>query len=191
MYASHDSRIEKANQFANQYLDTIIQMRNKGMGLREIAAEMNAYGYVTRRGSPWTDQTVRQMLKRMKQSVGDAERNLQSGRALKKNADDFAQKFFPLINEMKAHGMNLSEIADKLNAEGYVSRRGAAWTYHSVGEILKRMKELAPQKESIPPVRKLKDEVFGQIQPPQKHPQSRPHEPETRFIGWRSVVTRR
>jgi hypothetical protein len=34
------------------------------MGLRAMAAELNANGHTARHGGPWTDQTVRQLLKR-------------------------------------------------------------------------------------------------------------------------------
>jgi hypothetical protein len=50
------------------------------------------------------------------------------------------------------------------------------------------MKELMPEKETPPEVHKLQNEVFGQNQPQSKPV---PHEPETRFLGWNAVVSRR
>lgn len=57
-------RKEKADEYAKQFLPLIVEMQRKGLGMIEIAKEMNALGHKSRRGGPWTDQTVRMMLKR-------------------------------------------------------------------------------------------------------------------------------
>lgn len=57
-------RKEKADEYAKQFLPLIVEMQHRGIGMIEIAKEMNALGHKSRLGGPWTDQTVRQMLKR-------------------------------------------------------------------------------------------------------------------------------
>jgi hypothetical protein len=61
---AHQRCIVAADLFARRFLPMLLKMQQHGMGLREIAAEMNARGYTSRRDGPWTDQTIRQMLKR-------------------------------------------------------------------------------------------------------------------------------
>lgn len=53
-----------ADTFALKFRSIIMQMQQDGMGLSEIAKNLNASGHVARRGGAWTDQTVRQVLKR-------------------------------------------------------------------------------------------------------------------------------
>jgi hypothetical protein len=61
---AHHGSTKAADRFARRFLPILLDMQKKGMGLREIAREMNARGYTTRRGCCWTDQAVRQVLKR-------------------------------------------------------------------------------------------------------------------------------
>ena len=61
--------IKAADRFARRFLPLLLDMQKKGMGLREIAREMNARGYATRRGGCWTDQAVRQVLKRRRNII--------------------------------------------------------------------------------------------------------------------------
>lgn len=58
-----------ADRFARRFLPLLLDMQKKGMGLRAMAAEMNERGYTTRRGRCWTDQAVRQILKRRKNII--------------------------------------------------------------------------------------------------------------------------
>jgi|SRR5882672_7343251 len=53
-----------ADRFARRFLPLVLDMQQQGIGLRDIARQLNARGYVTRQGKPWIDQTVRQILKR-------------------------------------------------------------------------------------------------------------------------------
>jgi hypothetical protein len=63
---AHRGSVRAADRFARRFLPLLLDMQKKGMGLRAIAAEMNERGYTTRRGRCWTDQAVRQILKRRK-----------------------------------------------------------------------------------------------------------------------------
>jgi len=62
---AHRACIAAADQFARRFLPLLLDMQKQGMGWRAMASEMNARGYTSRQGLPWTDQTVRQMLKRL------------------------------------------------------------------------------------------------------------------------------
>jgi hypothetical protein len=61
---AHQRCIIAADLFARRFVPMLVMMQQRGMGLREMAAEMNARGYSSRQDGPWTDQTIRQMLKR-------------------------------------------------------------------------------------------------------------------------------
>ena len=69
---AHEACVAEADRFARRFLALFLDLQKKGLGLRAIAAEMNDRGYVTRRGKRWTDQAVRQVLKR-KRSIIAAE----------------------------------------------------------------------------------------------------------------------
>jgi hypothetical protein len=61
---AHARCIIAADLFARRFLPMLLAMQRHGKGLRAMATEMNLHGYLSRYGGPWTDQTVRQMLKR-------------------------------------------------------------------------------------------------------------------------------
>jgi|ERR1035437_519223 hypothetical protein len=58
-------RKEAADDFAKKYGPMILDKQKMGYGLVEIAKQLNNEGHKSRRGAEWTDQTVRQILKRM------------------------------------------------------------------------------------------------------------------------------
>jgi hypothetical protein len=66
---AHRACITAADHFARRYLPLLLDLRKQGMGWRMIAIEMNAQGYYSRQGIQWTDQTVRQMFKRLHNSI--------------------------------------------------------------------------------------------------------------------------
>lgn len=61
---AHKACRTAADRFARRFLPSILDMQRQGIGLRAIAQALNARGHVTRLGRPWTDQAVRQILKR-------------------------------------------------------------------------------------------------------------------------------
>jgi len=61
---AHIARLIAVYHFVRRFLPLVIEMQKKGMGLRAIARALNAQGYTSRQGKTWTDQTVRQLLKR-------------------------------------------------------------------------------------------------------------------------------
>lgn len=61
---AHQRCVDAADRFARRFLPMVLAMQHHGMSLRAIALEMNDRGYTARCGGPWTDQTVRQVLKR-------------------------------------------------------------------------------------------------------------------------------
>jgi hypothetical protein len=44
----------------------------------------------------------------------------------------------PMMKELRAGGASLQAIADKLNADGHTTRRGAAWNATQVARVLAR-----------------------------------------------------
>jgi group I intron endonuclease len=164
---AHAVLTEKADVHAEQYKPIIRELQEQGLNLLQIAAKLNENGHTTRRGMPWTDQAIRLLLRRLNEST-ETDRIEAPAKARKKNSDEFARAFFPIIDELRRSGLNMSEIANKLNEAGHKSRRGCAWTYANVREILKRVENRA-------------------------NPQSTPEQPEpepilhlgwNRFIGW-------
>lgn len=66
---AHRNCVTAADRFARRFVALFLDMQMNGLGLREIAAEMNERGYATRQGKRWTDQAVRQVLKRRKNII--------------------------------------------------------------------------------------------------------------------------
>lgn len=62
---AEQARKKAADAFARVYAPMIESMQDEGMTTGQIVACLNATGHVSRRGGPWTDQTVRHVLKRM------------------------------------------------------------------------------------------------------------------------------
>ena len=67
---AHHACVVAADRFARRYLPLLLAMQRQGKGLRAIAADLNANGHTTRCGGPWTDQAVRQLLKRRHHILG-------------------------------------------------------------------------------------------------------------------------
>ena len=63
LLAHHACRMA-ADEFARHHLPMVISMQCQGIGLRAMAQTLNANGFTARQGGPWTEQTVRQLLKR-------------------------------------------------------------------------------------------------------------------------------
>jgi hypothetical protein len=61
---ANEVRKKSADEFAGKYVLIIKQMQKQGMGLTRIARILNQHGHSSPRGLRWTDQTVRQVLKR-------------------------------------------------------------------------------------------------------------------------------
>ena len=58
----------------------------------------------------------------------------------------------PRIQELKAQGRSLREIADRLQQEGVPPpRRGGRWSHPAVGRILGRAERPRPEEASPPP----------------------------------------
>ncbi len=56
----------------------------------------------------------------------------------KKNAQEFAQKYLPIITHLKSQGLTIKQIAEDLNAKSIPTARGGLWHTSSVMNILKR-----------------------------------------------------
>lgn len=67
---ANQARQHVADDFALRFRAIIIEMQQDDNNLKEIARKLNAAGHTARRGGPWTDQTVRQILKRIKPQRG-------------------------------------------------------------------------------------------------------------------------
>ena len=61
-----EARRKKADAFARKHDKIIRQMVQLGMGATKIAVALTEAGHVSPRGGVWTAQTVRQVLKRIK-----------------------------------------------------------------------------------------------------------------------------
>ena len=59
--------------------------------------------------------------------------------AMQTKADGFAQSLSGIVLPLKAQGMSLRQIADRLNADGIVTARGGAWAANSVRRVLNRL----------------------------------------------------
>jgi DNA invertase Pin-like site-specific DNA recombinase len=63
----------------------------------------------------------------------------QGAKAAAAKADDFARRIGPHALRLKAEGMNLSQIAAAMSAQGIqTARKGAGWTATSVARLLAR-----------------------------------------------------
>ena len=59
--------------------------------------------------------------------------------AMQAKADSFAQSLASIVLPLKAEGLSLRGIADRLNADGIVTARGGRWQANSVKRLLDRL----------------------------------------------------
>ena len=57
----------------------------------------------------------------------------------RKRAAEAYADLIPIVAGLRSEGMTLRAIADRLNAEGHTTRRGAAWNPVQVGRVLDRV----------------------------------------------------
>lgn len=67
---AREVHLRNADDFARKHERVIHKLQEQGMNLTEIARRLTVDGYTSSRGGPWTDQTVRQVLKRLKPKPG-------------------------------------------------------------------------------------------------------------------------
>jgi len=60
-------------------------------------------------------------------------------KALKKQADAFAQEVFPFIEPLVGQGLSLNAIAKELNSQNIKTSRGGIWTAKAVQRVIARM----------------------------------------------------
>lgn len=87
----------------------------------------------------------------------------------KEEADEFAKKYISIIREKIEKGCKLTKIADDMNNDGHLTRRGVLWTDQTVRQILNRFPK-EPTKKKIEPKIEIK------ITPPLR-----------RIIGWDKI----
>jgi DNA invertase Pin-like site-specific DNA recombinase len=61
-----------------------------------------------------------------------------SGKANTRLAEEAYADLMPSVRTMKAEGLSLRDMADKLNAEGHTTRRGKPWNPVQVARVLER-----------------------------------------------------
>ena len=61
---SRSVRVRQGREFAQDWAPLIAPLRGRGFSLKQIAAELNAAGHVTRQGAAWTAVQVRRVLLR-------------------------------------------------------------------------------------------------------------------------------
>jgi len=72
-------------------------------------------------------------------TADDAARGRERARAVRRaNARAAVADLAPLMAELRAEGLSLRAIADRLNDEGHTTRRGAAWNPMQVKRVLER-----------------------------------------------------
>ncbi|EKN00827.1 recombinase family protein [Acidocella sp. MX-AZ02] len=59
--------------------------------------------------------------------------------ARSRQADDFAARVRPLVDDLRGRGMSLRQIAERLGAEGVETARGGAWTADAVRRVMLRV----------------------------------------------------
>ena len=60
-------------------------------------------------------------------------------KALKQQADAFAARVLPLVQEMRGQGFSLNKIAERLQAGGVETARGGLWTADAVKRVMARV----------------------------------------------------
>ena len=58
--------------------------------------------------------------------------------AIKAQADAFAARVRPLVDDLRGQGMSLRQIAERLETEGVETARGGAWTADAVRRVMQR-----------------------------------------------------
>ena len=58
--------------------------------------------------------------------------------AIKAQADAFAARVRPLVDDLRGQGMSLLQIAERLETEGVETARGGAWTADAVRRVMQR-----------------------------------------------------
>jgi DNA-binding CsgD family transcriptional regulator len=69
--------------------------------------------------------------------------NRASVASIQQRADEACRELFPLLTRLRAQGLSLQAIADRLNASGYPTRRGKPWNKVQVLMVLRRGAKLA------------------------------------------------
>jgi len=66
-----------------------------------------------------------------------------AGQAHAQAANEAYSDLFPIVHKLRATGLPLQEIADRLNKMGHTTRRGKSWTATQVRRVMRRGHEVA------------------------------------------------
>ena len=61
-----------------------------------------------------------------------------SGQGRRRAADEAYSDIVSMMRELRSQGLSQQAIADRLNAEGHTTRRGASWNQVQVARVLQR-----------------------------------------------------
>lgn len=104
---------------------------SKGVLKKDIAPILNANGFTTLKGKPWSYQTLMLEQRRRKELVFQgnkfgSELVSVSDELLKLSVCELIQHF------MESESLSESEVADALNKRGYLDRKGRPWNHQSI-----------------------------------------------------------
>ncbi|MBC8080901.1 MAG: recombinase family protein [Gorillibacterium sp.] len=123
----------QANRLTVHILAAVAEHEGKVISERVRVALAAAKARGTKLGSPQSNLTP-----------ADREQGSKAGNVAKtKQADAFAMRVTPIIEQYKAEGQNLTQIAKSLNSANILTARGKAgtWTPQAVKNVLNRHKE--------------------------------------------------
>jgi DNA invertase Pin-like site-specific DNA recombinase len=125
-----------ANRLTIHILAAVAEAEAKAISERTVAALAAAKARGTQLGSArpghWEGREDRRLLGALNGAKAATE-------ARKRLADEAYADLLPLIQEQRNEGATLNAIADKLNSEGYTTRRGKEFTPMTIQRILNRM----------------------------------------------------
>lgn len=127
----------------------ILTLRKSGKNYGELTRMLNAEGYTTKYGIPWTVQNARLVTKKLEEKKSS--REVPEGEEVQEIQEteftpptpEVWEKTQSRIVESRKSGKMYSEIAKALNDEGVTTSTGRAWTVENLRlAVLQAMKKL-------------------------------------------------
>jgi DNA invertase Pin-like site-specific DNA recombinase len=124
-----------ANRLTLHIMSAVAEAEAKATSDRTKAALAAAKARGTKLGSArpghWEGREERRL-------AGLEKARTQSVQVITQKARETYADLLPIMTRMKAQGLSLREIAEKLNAKGHTTRRGRPWNPVQVARVLKR-----------------------------------------------------
>ena len=133
---------ERYKEQFGKAMDVVKEHLNQVSSIDEMTRYLNDQGYKTRNGKSWTSSTLRNETKKLNlQFARKTNEKIKAYESLKDNYRAQYQEGTKLMAKLYKEGVQISEIFDALEAQGYQTITGRKWTEANIRSTISKFRK--------------------------------------------------